>query len=46
MGKTPSGKTGPETDHTTLRFGEFMASTLTYKHCRMLVNVPKDQMNM
>ncbi|XP_078373959.1 meprin A subunit beta-like [Oculina patagonica] len=24
MGKTPSGRTGPETDHTTLRFGFFM----------------------
>ncbi|XP_020607315.1 meprin A subunit beta-like [Orbicella faveolata] len=23
MGKTPSGNTGPATDHTTLRFGEF-----------------------
>ena len=23
MGKTPSSKTGPEVDHTTLRFGEF-----------------------
>lgn len=24
MGKTPSGRTGPEADHTTLRFGEFI----------------------
>ena len=23
MGKTPSSRTGPEVDHTTLRFGEF-----------------------
>jgi len=39
MGKTPSRETGPATDHTTLRFGEFYAT------CRLtdsqLVNVPK-----
>ena len=40
MGKTPSGNTGPETDHTTLRFGEFMLVAFNpHSYYQMVVNV-------
>lgn len=32
IGGTPSGKTGPKTDHTTGRFGNFRLSRLTFSH--------------
>ena len=42
MGKTPSGNTGPETDHTTLRFGEFMLVAFNpHSNYQMVVNVFK-----
>lgn len=44
MGKTPSRETGPATDHTTLRFGEFYATcglrTVSTKCLLMFLRCP------
>ena len=41
MGKTPSGNTGPETDHTTLRFGKVMLIVFNHSNYQTIVNVSK-----
>ena len=41
MGRTPSGNTGPETDHTTLRFGEVMLIAFNHSNYQMIVHFSK-----